>query len=80
MPKPRSRSFRRIRVKTPAKRIVIHYVRRKGKLSLTCKNCSAKLPGTTTAKTAKSKKNPTRPYAGILCSKCMRAKIVNMVR
>ena len=80
MPQPntRSRSLRKIFVKTTTKN-TIHYKYRKPKAAH-CSKCKAILKGVARErpykmkKMAKTKKRPTRPYAGVLCSKCMRAK------
>jgi large subunit ribosomal protein L34e len=75
----RSRSFRRIYVKTPGGRTVIHYKRRKpGRAKC---GCGAVLMGaprgipSVMRKLSKTEKRPERPFGGVLCSKCMRAKI-----
>lgn len=73
----RSRSFRRISVRTPGSRVVIHFVKRKPKPAH-CSKCGAVLKGITRERPykaqnmAKTMKRPERPYAGILCSGCMR--------
>lgn len=79
-PKYRSRTFRRIKVRTPGGRNVIHYKRRRP-AKAQCAECGRVLPGTLQARvckvrnTAKTKKRPQRPYGGQLCTRCMRAKI-----
>ena len=76
----RSRSYRRIRVKTPGGRATIHYKERK-KSKAYCAGCGTQLQGVSQAKgIAASKRNPSRPYAGVLCSACSRNKIKSMVR
>lgn len=67
-----SHSERRVKVKTPGGRVAIHYRPRK-KAKLVCSRCSGQLHGIGTG--AASKKNPSRPYAGMLCSRCSRAAI-----
>ncbi len=75
-----SRKRRRVRVKTPSGRAVIRYEKRR-KPKVTCSKCYAKLPGVHNDKgLAASKRNPSRPYAGVLCSRCCREKIKSMVR
>ncbi len=70
-----SRKQRRIRVKTPAGRATIRYEKRR-KAKATCSNCYAKLHGVHhDMGLAASKRNPSRPYAGVLCSRCGRQAI-----
>jgi len=82
---PRSRSKRRVKVKTPGGKIVIHYRPRKPSKSK-CAECGAPLAGVprerpikmrTMAKTAK---RPERPYGGALCTKCSRREIISSAR
>lgn len=74
----RSRSFRRIKVKTPGGRVVIHYRRKKPKIAH-CANCGAILKGVPRERPfkmqnmPKTKKRPERPFGGTLCSKCTRS-------
>lgn len=74
--KLRSRSLRRVYVKTPGGKTVLHYRRSKPKIGH-CK-CGAKLKGVARERPykmmnmAKTKKRPERPYGGVLCSKCLR--------
>ena len=70
----RSRSKRRIKVKTPAGRLVIRH-ESKRKIKIGCSNCGAVLHGVSQLKLAASKRNPSRPFGGVLCSKCSRAAI-----
>jgi len=87
MPQPnkRSRTLRRVFRKTPGRRTVLHYVSRKPDAAI-CGSCGAKLKGMFREKTSKvrkaatSKKRPTRPYAGVLCTRCMRRKIIEGAR
>ncbi|MBS3133513.1 50S ribosomal protein L34e [Candidatus Woesearchaeota archaeon] len=75
-----SRSSRRVRRNTPAGRAVIHYEPRK-KSKATCAKCMSKLHGVTHGRgLAASKRSPSRPFGGVLCSKCSRASIKEMVR
>lgn len=87
MPEPykRSRSLRRLQVKVPGGRTALHYKERKpGKAK--CSKCSSLLKGVPRErslkmhKLPKTKKRPERPYGGNLCSKCMRALIVDKAR
>ncbi len=87
MPQPRrrSRSLRKIFVKTPGGRTTVHYKRRKPKAAH-CGRCGAILKGIPHERPykmenmGKSKKRPERPYGGVLCSKCMRALFVEKAR
>ena len=78
--KHKSRSMRRVKVKTPGAKVVIHYRKRKPSKAH-CAGCGAVLPGVARARPykmktmAKTKKRPERPFAGQLCTKCSRAKI-----
>ena len=81
----KSRTFRRLKVKTPGAKTVLHYKRRKPK-NAQCATCGAVLMGVPRGVTSKirnlpkTKKRPERPYGGYLCSRCMRAKIVKETR
>ena len=84
-PSKKSRSLRRVKVKTPGGKTVMHYRRRKPNAAK-CGSCGAVLKGIARErpykmrKMAKSKKRPTRPYAGVLCSKCLKAKLIKKAR
>ena len=83
-PKLRSRSLRRIYVRTPKGRVVIHYKKRKPQIAH-CSNCGSPLKGyvralsTVMKKMAKTKKRPERPHPN-LCSRCMRRNIISEAR
>ena len=83
--KLRSRTFRRIFVKTPGNKVVIHYKRRKPGFA-ECSNCRAKLKGVPRARVfelraiPKTAKRPERPFGGVLCSSCSRQKIISLAR
>lgn len=83
-PRYRSRSLRRVYVKTPGGRVVVHYRKRKPKIAH-C-SCGAPLKGVVRERPykmrnmPKTKKRPERPYGGILCSKCMRKLMVEKAR
>tara|TARA_Y100000310_G_C19954625_1_gene478416 strand:- start:167 stop:436 length:270 start_codon:yes stop_codon:yes gene_type:complete len=87
MPQPRkkSRSLRKIYVKTPGGRTTVHYKHRKPKVAH-CSKCRAVLKGVARErpykmkKIGKSKKRPSRPYAGVLCTKCMRSLFIKKAR
>ena len=71
----RSRSRRRVRIKTPSGRVIIsHRSRNKGRAK--CAGCSVRLHGVSHARgIAASKRAPSRPYGGVLCSRCSRNAI-----
>lgn len=79
-PRLRSRSLRRVYVKTPGGRTVIHYRFRRPKVAK-CSSCKGSLKGVPherpneMKKISKTKRRPSRPYPN-LCSKCMRKKII----
>ena len=87
MPKPsrKSRSLRKIFVKTPGGRTTVHYRHRKPSKAK-CGKCGVVLKGIARErpykmkKIGKSKKRPTRPYGGYLCTRCMRALFVERAR
>jgi len=76
-PRQRSRSFRRVYVRTPGSKVVVHYRKRKPKIAH-CSSCKGTLKGIPRERPykmenmPKTKKRPERPYAGVLCTKCMR--------
>jgi large subunit ribosomal protein L34e len=76
----RSRSLRRVKVKTPGSKVVTHFRKRKPQAAH-CAGCSAVLKGvprerpTKMQNMAKTKKRPERPFGGILCSSCSRSLI-----
>jgi len=83
--KKKSRSLRRVYVRTPGGRTVIHYRKRKPKLAR-CGACGKSLSGVLRERPykmrnmAKTKKRPSRPYGGVLCSKCMRLTLKQRAR
>ncbi len=87
MPKPghRSRTLRRVFVKTPGGETKLMYKKRKPAMGK-CSSCGAVLKGVARERPVKmqnmpkSKKRPERPYGGVLCSACMRKKIVDRSR
>lgn len=85
MRKRKSRSLRRVFKRTPGGRTVVHYKPRKpGKAH--CAKCGAVLKGVLRERPhkmrtmPKTKKRPSRPYGGVLCSRCMRQEIKRGVR
>lgn len=83
-PKQRSSSLRRVYVRTPGGKVVIHYKKRKPKIAH-CSECGKVLKGVIRErankmrKISKTKKRPERPYPN-LCSSCMRKKIIQEAR
>lgn len=77
----KSRSQRRVTVKTPGNRIVTHYRKRKPSHTV-CGKCSAKLNGvprdipSVIGKMSKSQRVPSRMFGGNLCTKCTRIEII----
>ena len=76
MAQQKSRSKRRLKVKTPGGKVVIHYKpRTKSKTS--CAECGSTLHGVDhKLGLAASKRNPSRPFGGVLCSKCTRVAVM----
>ncbi|MEM2121580.1 MAG: 50S ribosomal protein L34e [Candidatus Woesearchaeota archaeon] len=72
----KSRSWRRIKVRTP-KRTIVRYTRKKPKKAV-CALCKKEIHGVPREfpkklkSMAKTKKRPERPYGGYLCSECLR--------
>ena len=87
MPRPalRSRSLRRVKVRTPGGRVVIHYERRKPSPAR-CGICGAVLSGVPRERPSKLRKlahterRPERPYGGVICPRCLRRGLINAVR
>lgn len=81
----RSRTFRRVFKKTPGGKTVLHYSKRKPSKAK-CGKCGAVLAGVPVdrpvkiRRMAKTQKRPSRPFGGVLCSKCMRSHQVKKVR
>ncbi len=81
----KSRSMRRVFRKTPGAKVVVHYRKRKPKAAK-CGSCGAVLKGVARARPykiqnmPKTKKRPTRPYAGVLCSRCLRKLMIEKAR
>ena len=82
-PRYRSRSLRRIKVKTASK-VTTRYRKRKPSKSR-CSECGKDLKGITRVRAtklkaiAKSKKSPSRPFAN-LCSSCSRKKLIQRAK
>ena len=74
--KHKSRSLRRVYVKTPGAKVKLHYRKKKPKATR-CGMCKKPLKGIPrdVSKLPKTKKTPQRPFGGLLCSKCKRITI-----
>lgn len=80
-PRFRSRSKAIIKVKTPGAKVMKHYRHRK-KSKPRCMVCGMPLHGISLSKDkskAKSKKTVSRPFAGVLCHKCLKNKIIKEI-
>ena len=83
--KHKSKTFRKVFVKTPGGKTIIQHKKRKPSKSK-CGSCGAILQGMVRARprkmqnTSKASKKPSRPYGGNLCSQCMRKKIIEKAR
>ncbi|MFQ5474547.1 MAG: 50S ribosomal protein L34e [Candidatus Nanoarchaeia archaeon] len=84
-PRLRSRTLRRVSKRIPGGRTVMHHVKRKPSKAR-CGNCGRelkaiprKLPASL-KNTPKTQKRPERPFGGVLCSACMRTKLVEKAR
>ena len=81
----KSRTLRRVFVRTPGGNTVLHYKRRKPAKSQ-CAGCGAILQGVPHVRQLvmrnmpKTARRPERPYGGVLCSKCTRTKIIAQAR
>jgi large subunit ribosomal protein L34e len=75
-PAYRSRSMRRVPVKTPGGRTVVHYEKRKPDVAR-CARCGRPLNAVPRLRPNKLKhlsktgKRPERPYGGVLCAACL---------
>jgi large subunit ribosomal protein L34e len=84
-PRYRSRTLRRVHVRTPGGTSKIQYRKRNPKVAK-CSKCEAKLKGVPRGRPyklmqmAKTKKRPERPYGGILCSKCLKKLMIDRAR
>ena len=83
--KHKSKSLRKVFRRTPGNKVVVHYKKRKPNKAR-CAICGAVLKGVPRElpykmrNLPKSKKRPSRPYGGYLCSKCARQKIIEEAR
>ena len=84
-PYQRSRTLRRVFVKTPGGVTSLHYRKRKPSLPQ-CSMCGKPLAGVPRVRATqlrsfpKSQRRPERPYGGVLCSPCMRASLVQSLQ
>ncbi|MBI3032435.1 50S ribosomal protein L34e [Candidatus Woesearchaeota archaeon] len=84
-PRKRSRTLRRVYIRTPGGRNIIHYRPRKPKLG-TCPITGETLKGVPRANSCKmqnmpkSSKRPSRPFGGVLSSRAMRMALKQRVR
>lgn len=87
MPRPnkRSRSLRRVHVRTPGGKTTLQYRKRKP-AKAKCASCKKPLAGVPRerphkmVKMPKTAKRPERPNGGQLCSACSRRKIITTSR
>ena len=87
MPQPRfrSRTYRRLKTRLPGGDTVTHYEKRKPQVQK-CSNCKKELVGIPREMPYKvkslgiTKKRPTRPFGGNLCSVCLRALVKKEAR
>lgn len=83
--KHKSSHYRKVFVKTPGSKTVIHYRERKPSKAI-CGHCKKQLAGVPRERSAKmanlpkTSKRPERPYGGVLCSSCMRKLMQQQVR
>lgn len=87
MPRPthRNRSWRRIAVRTPGGRAVVHYEKKKPGKPV-CMVCGRPLNGVPAlrpsglSKLAKTEKRPERAYGGVVCHECLARGLRNAIR
>jgi len=81
----KSRTFRRVHVKTPGGETKLQYKKRKPSKAI-CGSCGKTLSGVPRERPykmqrlSKTQKRPERPYGGVLCSSCSRKKIIEKAR
>ncbi|MDT7900461.1 MAG: 50S ribosomal protein L34e [Acidianus sp.] len=84
MPKPqfRSRSYRKLHIRTPSGESKLHFERRKNKLAH-CAICGNPLNAVKTNKVysfSLTEKRPERPFSGYMCHRCLENLIKLSVR
>ncbi len=83
--KHKSGTYRKAFVKTPGGKTAMHY-RRKKPAKAHCASCGKVLSGVPHGLSyqiralPKTQRRPERPYGGVLCSPCMRAKFVEKIQ
>ena len=83
--KHKSGRYRKIFVRTPGSRTVVHFRERKPSKAI-CGSCKKQLAGVPRERPAifnklsKTAKRPERPFGGVLCSKCTRTLMKNKAR
>jgi len=83
--KHKSRTFRKVFVRTPGAKTVVHHRLRKPSRTK-CGGCRKALSGvprerpTLLKKIPRTARRPDRPYGGVLCSGCMRKTLVQKLR
>lgn len=81
----RSRSYKRINKRTPGGRNVLRYKKKKPNKHV-CGECGQLLHGVPRGrpfeikKLSKTKKRPSKPFGGYLCTKCLRNHFKNEAR
>lgn len=81
----KSRTMRRVFVKTPGANVKLHYRKRKP-MKAKCARCGAALAGVPrerpykVQRLTKAQKRPNRPFGGNLCAKCVRLEIIRRNR
>lgn len=83
-PQYRSRSYKRVRKRTPGGRSVIHYERRKNS-PMRCARCGGILSGVPIKESErrvlpKTLKRPERMFGGVLCARCLREVLKAVVK
>ncbi|MCD4666366.1 50S ribosomal protein L34e [archaeon] len=81
----KSKTLRKVHVRTPGSKSKVAYKKRKPAKSK-CSSCGETLKGVPRGrpyqlkKISKSKKRPERIYGGVLCSKCLKRKLIRGAR
>ena len=83
--KHKSRTMRKVFVRTPGSKTVVQY-RRRNPAKAQCSSCGKQLAGVPRALPSrmrnmpKTSKRPQRPFGGVLCSSCSRKEIIKRAR
>ncbi len=81
----KSRTYRRVSVKTPGSKTVTHY-RKRAPGKAVCKDCNKVLSGVARGrpyqikKLSKTQRRPERAFGGVLCSSCSKRQIIKSIR